>query len=99
MATAFTLHCLLAIQEMPITITIATTQVGATKQAPTPTKVSATTGVISMAMANTSTAANISTTAAVQPRDIALTPLSDQATALVSFQAVRTNRLTKPITL
>lgn len=97
MATVFTIHCLLAIQETPTTTTIAITRVVSTKQVPIPTKASATAGVISTAMANTFTAASISTTVAGHLRDLALTPLLDQVTGLASFQVVPTNRFTNTL--
>ena len=99
MATAFTIPCLLAIQETPTTITTVITRVGSTKQVPIPTKASATAGVISMGMANTFTAASISTTAAGHLQDLALTPLLDQVTALASFQAAPTSIFMNPIAL
>ncbi len=99
MAAVFTMPCLLVIQETRTTITIAITQAGSTKQVPILTKVGATTGAISMGMANTFTAASISTMAAGHLRDLALTPLLDQVTALVSFQAAPISRFMNPIAL
>ena len=99
MAVVFTIPCLLTIQETPTTITIAITRVGSTKQVPILTKVGATTGAISMGMANTFTAASISTTAAGHLQDLALTPLLDQVTALASFQTAPASIFMNPIAL